>query len=230
MPEKKRLPRLAAILTQLQSKRLVTATELAQKHQVSKRTIYRDLRTLEESGIPIAVIEGKGYSLVEGYHLPPVSFTENEANALITAEQLISRNKDESLVNNYKEAITKIKAVLRNQDKDKAELLSQRIAFRTNLEQDITSNYLSQIQKCITNSKLCKILYNSLENLHTERTVEPFAVYSAQDNWIMIAHCRLRKEFRSFRLDRITKLTMLNETFEPHNMTLREYYDKTVEK
>lgn len=230
MPEKKRLPRLAAILTQLQSKRLVTATELAQKHQVSKRTIYRDLRTLEESGIPIAVIEGKGYSLVEGYHLPPVSFTENEANALITAEQLISRNKDESLVNNYKEAITKIKAVLRNQDKDKAELLSQRIAFRTNLEQDITSNYLSQIQKCITNSKLCKILYDSLENLHTERTVEPFAVYSAQDNWIMIAHCRLRKEFRSFRLDRITKLTMLNETFEPHNMTLREYYDKTVEK
>lgn len=230
MPEKKRLPRLAAILTQLQSKRLVTATELAQKHQVSKRTIYRDLRTLEESGIPIAVIEGKGYSLVEGYHLPPVSFTENEANALITAEQLISRNKDESLVNNYKEAITKIKAVLRNQDKDKAELLSQRIAFRTNLEQDITSNYLSQIQKCITNSKLCKILYDSLENLHTERTVEPFAVYSAQDNWIMIAHCRLRKEFRSFRLDRITKLTMLNETFEPHNMTLREYYDKTFEK
>lgn len=226
--EKKRLSRLAAILTQLQSKRLVTATELAEKHQVSIRTIYRDIRTLEESGVPITVIEGKGYSLVEGYQLPPISLTENEANALITAEQFISRNKDESLVKNYQEAITKIKSVLRNSEKEKAELLSKRIAFRSNPELDTTSNYLSQIQWAITNYKLCKLSYSSLEKQQSERMVEPFALYSTQENWIMIAYCRLRKEFRSFRLDRIIKFTKLNESFEPHNMTLREYYEKTL--
>ncbi|MEL7062687.1 MAG: HTH domain-containing protein, partial [Bacteroidota bacterium] len=82
MEEKPRLSRLTAILTQLQSKRLVTAKALAERHNVSIRTIYRDIRTLEQSGIPIVTEEGKGYSIMEGYHLPPVVFTEDEANAL----------------------------------------------------------------------------------------------------------------------------------------------------
>lgn len=73
--ETSRLSRLISILTQLQSKRLVTSTELALKFNVSVRTIYRDIRTLESAGVPIAVEEGKGYSLVDGYRLPPVMFT-----------------------------------------------------------------------------------------------------------------------------------------------------------
>ena len=94
MEEKPRLSRLTAILTQLQSSRIVTATALAEKHNVSVRTIYRDIRTLEKSGVPIVTEEGKGYSMMEGYQLPPVMFTEDEANALITAEQLVLKNKD----------------------------------------------------------------------------------------------------------------------------------------
>ena len=116
--EKPRLARLTTILTQLQSKRLVTATELADKHQVSVRTIYRDIRTLEKSGIPIVTEEGKGYSIIEGYKLPPVMFTEEEANALITAEQLIRKNKDQSLTEQYESAVTKIKSVLKYTQKD----------------------------------------------------------------------------------------------------------------
>ena len=96
MEEKPRLSRLTAILTQLQSKRLITAKQLAEKHTVSIRTIYRDIRSLEKSGIPIITEEGKGYSIMEGYHLPPVLFTEDEANALITVEQLVLNNKDQS--------------------------------------------------------------------------------------------------------------------------------------
>nr|WP_290935624.1 HTH domain-containing protein [Haliscomenobacter sp.] len=92
----KRLSRLTAILTQLQTKRLVTATVLAEKFKVSVRTIYRDIRALEQSGVPILTEEGKGYSLMEGYRLPPVSFSESEANALITAEQFVLKNKDAS--------------------------------------------------------------------------------------------------------------------------------------
>ncbi len=96
--QKSRLSRLTAILTQLQAKKLVTARELAVRHGVSIRTIYRDIRTLEKAGIPIFTEEGKGFALMEGYLLSPIMFTESEANALITAEQLVNRNKDYSLI------------------------------------------------------------------------------------------------------------------------------------
>src|SRR3954468_11148463 len=85
----KRFTRLTAILTQLQTKRLITSTSLAEKFGVSIRTIYRDIKALEQAGVPILTEDGKGYSLMEGYKIPPVMFTENEANALITVEQLV---------------------------------------------------------------------------------------------------------------------------------------------
>ena len=72
--EKSRLSRLTAILTQLQSKRILTAGEIAEKYNVSKRTVYRDIRTLENSGIPIITIEGKGYSIMQGFNIPPIMF------------------------------------------------------------------------------------------------------------------------------------------------------------
>src|SRR5690606_26055485 len=109
----KRLSRLTAILTQLQTKRLLTATNLADKFNVSVRTIYRDIRALEQAGVPIITEEGKGYSLMEGYKVPPVMFTESQANALILAEQLVLKNKDTSFIKDYTEAIDKIKAVLK---------------------------------------------------------------------------------------------------------------------
>ena len=118
--EKPRLARLTAILTQLQSKRIVTAKYLAQKHKVSLRTIYRDIRTLEQSGIPIIKEEGIGYTIMEGYQIPPVQFTEAEANALITAERLVVKNRDQSFSEHYSNAITKIKAVLKYSQKGKA--------------------------------------------------------------------------------------------------------------
>jgi predicted DNA-binding transcriptional regulator YafY len=96
-----RLSRITAILTQLQTKRMITAPTLAEKYSVSVRTIYRDIRSLEQSGVPIVTEEGKGYSLMEGYRLPPVHFTESEANALITAEQLVLKNNDASLIEHY---------------------------------------------------------------------------------------------------------------------------------
>ena len=223
--DKPRLARLTAILTQLQSKRILTAREIAEKHDVSIRTVYRDIRTLESSGIPIITEEGKGYALMEGYNIPPVMFTEEEANALITAEQLINKNKDNSFVEQYKSAITKIKSVLRFNQKDKAALLSERIQIRNNIDNVKSSNYLIQLQTAITNYNLAAIDYLSLENKTTQRTIEPFAIYSTQDNWILIAYCRLRKEFRAFRLDCIQKLSISSFTFDPHNMTLQEYFE-----
>jgi predicted DNA-binding transcriptional regulator YafY len=222
----KRLSRLTAILTQLQSKRLLTASELANKFSVSNRTIYRDIKALEQAGVPILTEDGKGYTIMDGYRVPPVMFTESEANALITAEQLVLKNKDASFIKEYSEAINKIKSVLRNNTKDKANLLSNRIVFRQNSANDRTSNYLSTLQLALTNYNLTKIKYQSNDTAETtERTIEPFAIYSTQENWLLIAFCRLRKDFRTFRLDRIQSLNVLVDTFEPHKMTLQEYLD-----
>ena len=229
--ETSRLSRLTAILTQLQSKRLITAAEIAEKFKVSIRTIYRDIRTLEEAGVPICTEEGKGYSIMEGYRLPPIAFTESEANALITAGQLVLKNRDSSFVKEYFEAIQKIKSVLRYTAKDKAEFLAHRTVFRQNIENSRTSSYLSPLQLALTNFNLIKIEYHSPEgNKKTSRTIEPFAIYSTQENWLLIAWCRLRSSFRAFRLDRIKKLEILEKQFESHKITLQEYLESCKEK
>lgn len=218
----KRLSRLTAIITQLQTKRLLTAPELAGKYGVSIRTIYRDIRALEQSGVPIITEEGKGYSLMEGYRIPPVMFTENQANALILAEQLVLKTKDTSFINDYSEAIEKIKAVLKHNQKDKVKILSDRTRFDFNVTRERSSSNLSDIQYALTNFIILKIDYTNEKEETTTRLLEPFALIST-DNWLLIAYCRMRKAFRFFRLDRIKKLELLNENFEPHKMTLQEY-------
>lgn len=223
--DKPRLARLTAIITQLQSKNMLTARAIAEKHGISIRTVYRDIKTLEKSGIPIVTKEGKGYSLMKGYKLPPVMFTEKEANALITAEQIIAQNKDQSLADQYKSAIEKIKSVLKYSQKDKTELLSKRLQIRTNIESEKTSNHLIQLQSAITNYQLIHLDYLSLKNEKSQRKIEPFALLHTQNNWVLIAHCRLRKDFRAFRLDCIQHISSLNKNFEPHKMTLQEYFE-----
>lgn len=219
-----RLSRLTAILTQLQTKKISTATELADKYSVSIRTIYRDIRALIQAGIPIITIEGKGYSLMDGYNIPPVMFTEAQANALITAEQLVLQNKDTSFINDYSEAIEKIKAVLKYQQKEKVNLLSERTRFGQAENHKTNSNYLSQLQYALTNFLLAKIEYLDAEERLTDRIIEAFALLST-DNWILVAYCRKRKGFRFFRLDRIKTLQVLSEKFAPHNMSLQDYFD-----
>lgn len=209
----KRLPRLTAILTQLQTKRLLTASELAGKFGVSIRTIYRDIRALEQAGVPVLTEDGKGYTLMEGYKIPPVMFTESQANALILAEQLVLKNKDASFVKDYSEAIDKIKAVLGHKVKDKANLLSERTRFSENIHRERNSNNLSDLQFALTNFCLIKIEYTNEANDTTYRLVEPFALLSTEETWLLIAWCRSRIEFRFFRLDRIKKLHLLTEKF-----------------
>lgn len=222
----KRLSRLVAILTQLQARRLVTSTKLAEKFGVSTRTIYRDIKALEQAGVPILTEDGKGYTLMEGYKIPPIMFTENQANALILAEQLVLKNKDSSLINDYADAIDKIKAVLRQSEKDKANLLSLRTKFSKLDNYEIKSNILSTLQIAITNLYLVNFEYTNAENKESKRTVEPFALLNISEGWLLVAYCRLRKEFRYFRLDRIQKLQVQQGNFTPHKMTLQEFFEK----
>ena len=222
----KRLSRLTAILTQLQTKRLLTASELAKKFSVSIRTIYRDIKALEQADVPILTEDGKGYTLMEGYRIPPVMFTESQANALILAGQLVLKNKDASFVKDYLEAIDKIKAVLKYNIKDKANLLTERTRFSQNTNSEKTSSNLSALQFALTNFTLARIAYTNEANKSTTRIIEPFALLSTQENWLLVAWCQLRKEFRYFRLDRIKKLEILSEKFKPHKMTLQDFFDK----
>ena len=221
----KRITRLTAIVTQLQSRRLTTAIALSSKFSVSIRTIYRDIKTLEQAGIPILTQEGKGYALVEGFRLPPVMFDDDEANALFTAEHLVRKSKDSSLKDAYSSAMNKIRAVLTSTAKEKTETLSSRISLSPQGLKEAPSSSLMLIQNALTSNRLLDIVYAS-GGTHgpTRRQVEPFAFYfSLEENWLLIAYCRLRKDFRMFRLDRISAVKVLDETFKPHQLTLAQY-------
>lgn len=224
-----RLSRLTAILTMLLSRRLLTATEVAKKFNISVRTVYRDIRALEAAGVPIVTEEGKGYQIIEGYKLPPVMFTEREAYALITSEQIIVCNKDASLVEEFSSAITKIRTVLKNSSKQKVELLSERMFIGKNFVRQITSKHLLDIQMALTNFQTVRISYADVHGNPSERVIEPFSLYhNAQEDWTLAAYCRMRQDFRSFRLDRMSKIEVLAEQFPPHQMTMKQYVEKYI--
>ncbi len=220
------LSRLISILTLLRSKRLLTATELSDKYNVSIRTIYRDIRKLEEAGIPVTTIEGRGYSLMEGYQVSPVQFTEKEANALITAQHLVSQTKDASFAKDFQEALTKIKSVFRTSIQEKSEKLDSKIRVFDFDYEDISSNALSDIQLAITNLNFVEINYQKQDDPNiTFRKIEPYAFYSMNNKWILIAWCYLRNDYRAFRIDRIKHFKILQDTtYKDRGFNLREYF------
>ncbi|MDG5492068.1 YafY family protein [Psychroserpens sp. SPM9] len=219
------LSRLISILTLLRSKRLLTASELSSKFDVSVRTIYRDIRKLEEAGVPVITIEGKGYSLMEGYTVAPVQFTEKQANALITAQHLVNQTNDLSFATDFKDAMTKIKSVFRTSVQEKSELLSSKIfVFDSNYE-NISSNALSEIQIAITNFNYVEISYKKINDEQVSfRKIEPYAFYSTQHKWILIAWCHLRNDYRAFRIDRVQNFKILTETFKDRKFNLQDYF------
>lgn len=228
----KRLTRLTAILTQLQSKRIVTANTLANKFGVSNRTIYRDIKSLESAGVPIITEEGKGYRIMDGYRIPPIMFTEDEANAILTAELIIQSSKDSSLINKYAEAISKIRAVMPYKLKEKADSLVQKMGVtKTYIDNSPKSKYLLEIQNALVECLVISITYkDKLEKL-TNRNLEPFVIYSNQNyEWVLVAICRLRNDFRTFSLVNITKLIITTEKFAPQKITFKQYLDKTFGK
>src|SRR6187431_461604 len=123
-----RIDRLAAILIQLQSRPLVKAQDIAEKFSISLRTVYRDVKALEEAGVPVIGEAGTGYRLMEGYKLPPVMFNQDEASALLTASKLMQSMSDENSARHYVSALDKIRAVLRVAEKDHLDEIDQHIA------------------------------------------------------------------------------------------------------
>src|SRR3569833_107909 len=113
-----RIDRISAILIHLQSRREVKASDIADRFGISLRTVYRDVKTLEEAGIPLIGEAGVGYSIMDGYRLPPVMFTREEATAFLTAEKFVEKLTDAATLANHKSAMYKIRSVLRMAEKD----------------------------------------------------------------------------------------------------------------
>lgn len=225
------LSRLISILTLLKSKRVLTARELSDKFDISIRTVYRDIKKLIDAGVPVITIEGRGYSLMDGYSVAPVQFTEKEANALITAKHLVGKTNDSSLIENFEESLTKIKSVFRSSIQEKSEMLNSKIyAFDTH-KIKVPSNALSEIQLAITNFNYTEINYRKADDPNiTFRKIEPCAIYSADNKWILIAWCHLRKDYRAFRIDRIQHFKILTGNFEDRDFSFLSYFQKDTYK
>ena len=225
-----RLTRLTKILFQLQSRRLVTSHELAQKFNISQRTVYRDIRALEEAGVPVIGEIGSGYFLPDDFRVPPLMFSQNEVNALLTAREFFSTNPDRSTQDDIDSLVVKVKAILRDSVRDKADLIEQRIKIYDSSRKDKT-NHLSVIQTAITNCSVVSIQYHAIySDKISYRDIEPLAVYFTKANWLMIAHCRLREELREFRIDRIVKLQCTNVTFSERPFVFEEYLAAIIHK
>lgn len=224
-PDSSRLVRLAAILTQLQSGRTLPASRLSEAFGISIRTVYRDIRALEASGVPLYAEEGKGYRLTEGYRMPPIMFTEREANAMITAELVLRSALDTSLSEDFSSAVAKIRAVLPAPVREKSSRLEDQIGVsRIYLDQRTKSRHLGPIQQAILDYRVIWITYTSREGEVSQRELEPIAAYSNRhDEWVTVAYCRYRNDFRTFSLSRIDELRATGQTFTPHSKTLAEY-------
>lgn len=227
-----RIDRLHAILTHLQSKKRVTAQEIADRFNISLRTVYRDVKALDESGVPVIGEAGSGYSIMEGYRLPPVMFTQEEAAALMMGAKLAERLTDASVKKHYDAALFKIKAVLRGTDKDHVANLDEQIQVHisSRSQSDESANqYLAALQKAIVEKKALFLRYFSNNDEITERVVEPIGLCFYAANWHLIGWCRLRGDYRDFRVGRIQRLQVKDESFEnKSHQSLQEYLDAVM--
>lgn len=222
-----RIDRLHAILTHLQSKKRVTAQEIADRFEISLRTVYRDVKALDESGVPVIGEAGTGYTIMEGYRLPPVMFTQEEAAALLLGGKLAAHMTDESVKKHFETALFKIKAVLRSTDKEQMDILADHIEIiRSRIpDEEAPSQHLTALQKAIADKRSIFILYHSNYNEQvSERVIEPIGLCHYSGNWHLIGWCRLRNGYRDFRVSRIRRLQLKDEQYDLSvHPSLQEY-------
>jgi predicted DNA-binding transcriptional regulator YafY len=228
-----RIDRLTAILIQLQTKRIVKAEEIAERFEISLRTVYRDVKALMEGGVPIGSEAGKGYFIVDGYHLPPVMFSQQEASAMLTAWKLIEKMTDDSIRKAYESALLKIKSVLNTSEKDHLENLQSSIQVFRYPDQTMESpnQYMADVQNAISHRLVLSIDYESTKTQEkTKRLIEPIGIVHYSGRWHVIAWCRLRNGYRDFRVDMIQALKPTGDTFDARNLiTLQEYFQSLMQ-
>lgn len=212
-----KIERLSRILVKLQSRKFIIASQIADEYGVSLRTIYRDLRILEQSGIPITAIPNVGYSLVDGYRLPPLMFTPDEAFSFLMAERLLSEQSDESTYLIYKSGMDKIRTALKVSERNALENFEENVAVLkyTDVITDKGSPHiLSPLLQSIRNKTRVIINYRAGYTKEvTFRCVEAVGLYFMNNQWYLLAWCCLRNDYRTFKLTRIISVSQTEEPF-----------------
>lgn len=227
-----RIDRLFAILLSLQRHKRIRSQDLADKFHVSKRTIYRDILALSESGVPVVSLPGEGYELMEGYYLPPLNFTDTEATALILGTQLLKQQAAGTVTIGAEQALEKIAAALPPNVRERVEALTNIIGFFAGRDRfNLDDPRLMTLQKAIQSRRVVHLRYHGYDrDATTERVLEPYQLYYVMGAWYVEGFCRLRKEMRTFRLSRIEKLAPGADVFVKRPRERREIRGTTIVK
>ncbi len=214
-----RTDRLMAMVLFLQGRRVVRAADLAAHFEITERTVYRDIAALGEAGVPISGEAGVGYCLMKGYQLPPVMFTADEATSLFVGGELVKHFTDASLLAPMVSALNKLRAVLPRDRQDHIERLTKQTlvygrAERPDSPEAGAQHWLLPVQQGVVLRRVLRIDYRGRgQEMDTSRDVEPLGVVFYGGAWYLVAWCRLRQDYRHFRIDRIRRLELLSEVF-----------------
>ena len=224
----RRADRLFEIIQLLRRRKLVRARDLADKLEVSERTIYRDVRDLMASGVPIEGEAGVGYILREGYDLPPLMFDEQEIEALVLGVRIVESWADPKLAEAAANVIAKVEAII-------PERLRRHMAETALLAPD--DHFMepiavdpSELRRAVRGRAKVRFAYRDAEGRPTGRTVRPLALSFYGPVWLLASWCELRRDFRSFRLDRMAGLEVLDEAFRPEpGKTIQDFLKRDTE-
>jgi predicted DNA-binding transcriptional regulator YafY len=209
----RRADRLFRIVQLLRAGRLQTARGLAQKLQVSERTIYRDVQDLQLSGVPILGEAGVGYNLRRDYDLPPLMFDHREITALVLGSRMVATWGDAELASAANDALRKIEAVLTPALQNQIDAVPLHVPAYGLKNQATTRDALERLRGTIEGLQMVEVAYCDEKGQVTERRLRPMALLFWGNVWTLVAWCELRVDFRSFRVDRFQKLTVLEEKF-----------------
>ena len=217
--------RLFQIVLQLGRGRILTAAELAQRLEVSERTIYRDIQNLMTSGVPIDGEAGVGYRLHRGYQVPPMMFDQDELQALIFGAQVAKRWGDHQMAAAAERIMDKIDAVL--PENLRSELTSQTLVVpeMASFQSEETTQQLGAVRDAINDRRRLYLSYSDAQAKETERIVWPLTLVYWGYSWAVGAWCELRQDFRNFRIDRIVEARGLTSLYpdEP-GKRLEDYF------
>jgi len=225
-----RTERLFALILLLQNRPNMTSRELAEHFGVSRRTIFRDLRALSESGVPLTYAEGGGYEILEGYQLPPLMLSAREAATLLIGTEFMKLQSDASLRQDAGQVAMKIRSVLPKEvrayiDRLKDSTVLDPYWLSAVKEDDEETGRWYELSEAVARQRsvLMEYFVQSRGEV-TRRTVDPLGLVFYTDHWNLIAHDHLRGDIRNFRLDYIRKMHVLSERFElPPGFDLPEY-------
>lgn len=219
-----RIDRLFGILVLLQSKKYVTAEAIGEKFGISVRTVYRDVKALCEQGIPVSFEQHRGYFIVQGYFLPPVSFSFEEASALLLMENLVYGFADRSVHKNYSSSLNKIKAVLKSSQKEKLDALAKNIKLQLPSCINNDFDYLTILQDAISAKTIVEMEYQNNKSEISKRVIEPIGLIFYAFSWHVIGWCHVRQDYRDFKIVRILKLKKTEQSFtKQDHVSLNDY-------